>query len=348
MDDVDVGLGADRHAAAFTHEFDDALHAHGEAHAGGGTTAEHFNERVVATAAADRALGAELVRDPLEDRVVVVVEAAHEAGIDHVLDAGGGDELLHAGEEGAAFLTEEVEQTRSSVDELLHLGVLRVENAQRIRVETAAGVLVEHVLIALEVLDQGLAVGLAFRQRAERVELEADIAHAEFLPDAGEHHDHLGVNVRTLHAERLGAELVELAVAAALRTLVTEHRAAVPEALRGAVEQAVLVDGAHDGGGAFGTQRELVAVHAVGEGVHLLLHDIGHFADAAGEHLRVFKDRSADFLIAVAFENADGRLLQGLPDGGIGGEHVVHALDAGEFFFAHSCQLSDCPRDDAP
>ena len=48
--------------------------------------------------------GAELVRDPLEDRVVVVVEAAHEAGIDHVLDAGGGDELLHAGEEGAAFL----------------------------------------------------------------------------------------------------------------------------------------------------------------------------------------------------------------------------------------------------
>jgi hypothetical protein len=71
-------------------------------------------------------------------------------------------------------------------------------------------------------------------------------------------------------------------------------------------------------------------------------------ADAAGEHLRVFKDRSADFLIAVAFENADGRLLQGLPDGGIGGEHVVHALDAGEFFFAHSCQLSDCPRDDAP
>ena len=141
---------------------------------------------------------------------------------------------------------------------------------------------------------------------------------------------------------------MELAVAAALRTLVTEHRAAVPEALRGAVEQAVLVDGAHDGGGAFGTQRELVAVHAVGEGVHLLLHDIGHFADAAGEHLRVFKDRSADFLIAVAFENADGRLLQGLPDGGIGGEHVVHALDAGEFFFAHSCQLSDCPRDDAP
>ena len=59
MDDVDVSLGADRHAAAFTHEFDDALHAHGKAHAGGGTTAEHFNERVVATAAADRAPAAD-------------------------------------------------------------------------------------------------------------------------------------------------------------------------------------------------------------------------------------------------------------------------------------------------
>lgn len=273
MKDINVGLGARGNATAFAHELNHALHAHGKANAGRRTTAQHFDERIVASAAADRALGAELVGDPFEDRMVVVVKTADKSWIDYVVDAGGGDELLHAGEEGAAFFAEEVEKTRSGVDKLLHLRILRIENAKRIRVEASARVLVEHVLVALKVLDQGFAVSLALGQRTERVELKSDCSHAQFLPDAREHHDHFGIDVGPLHAKGLGTELMKLTVAPALRTLVAEHRAAVPEALRGAVEETVLIDCAHDSGRTFGAQRQLVAVHAVGEGVHLLFHN---------------------------------------------------------------------------
>ena len=114
-----------------------------------------------------------------------------------------------------------------------------------------------------------------------------------------------------------------------------EHRAAVPEALRGSVKEVVLIHGAHDRRGALRTERKLVAVHRIGEGIHFLLDDIGHFAHAAREDAGIFKNRRTDFLIAVLFEDAHAGLLHKLPDGGVLREHVVHALDAGEFFLSH-------------
>ena len=60
-----------------------------------------------------------------------------------------------------------VEKARRAVDEILHVGILRVKNAQRIRVETALRVVVEHILIRFEIGDQRLAVTLALILRAE-------------------------------------------------------------------------------------------------------------------------------------------------------------------------------------
>ena len=104
----------------------------------------------------------------------------------------------------------------------------------------------------------------AFFLRAERIHLELHGTDAERLPHASEHHDDFGVDVRAFHTERFGAKLMELAIAAALRTFVTEHRPPVPEALRGAVEQIVFVNGTHDRGCAFRAERKLVTVHRVG------------------------------------------------------------------------------------
>ena len=153
MHDVDVGLRANGHVADFTHEFDHALEPHREAHARSGLAAEHLDERVVATAAADRALGAELVGNPLENRVVVIVQAANKARIDLVLDPRGAHEFLKAIEERAAFVAEEIKKLGRRFNERLHIRILRVENTKRIRVEAALGVVVKHVLVGLEVSD---------------------------------------------------------------------------------------------------------------------------------------------------------------------------------------------------
>ena len=95
----------------------------------------------------------------------------------------------------------------------------------------------------------------------------------------------LGVDVRTGKAERLDVDLVELAIAALLRPLVPEHRARGPQLQPRAAQQAVGDRGAHDAGGGLRTQRQAVAA-GVGEGVHLLLDDVGELADGALEQRR--------------------------------------------------------------
>ena len=171
--------------------------------------------------------------------------------------------------------------------------------------------------------------------RAEGVELKTDRTDLQFTPEAREHHDHFGVDVWTRHPERFGAQLMELTIAAALRTLMAEHRSEVPKALRGAVQKIVLVHRADYRRRAFRTKRELVTVHRIGEGIHFLFDDVGHFAHAARKDARVLKNRRADLLIAVALKHVDGRRLNILPNRSVLRKHVVHALDAGKFFFSH-------------
>ena len=69
--------------------------------------------------------------------------------------------------------------------------------------------------------------------------------------------------------DRLDAELVKLAVSSRLRPVVAKERPEVkePNRLRLLVKARLKV-GAHDGGGAFGPQRER-SVAPVPEGVHL-------------------------------------------------------------------------------
>ncbi|MNN39952.1 hypothetical protein D3C81_1540090 [compost metagenome] len=90
-----------------------------------------------------------------------------------------------------------------------------------------------------------------------------------------------------------------------------------------------MLDGrTHGGGSAFGTQRQLLAVERIGEGIHLLLDDVGHLADAAHEQLRVLDDRRAQLLVAVGAQHGARGILEMLPQRRIGRQHVVHALHA--------------------
>jgi hypothetical protein len=65
-----------------------ALDAHGEAAGRRRLAAQLLDQAVVAAAGADRALRAELVGHPLEHGEVVVVQAAHQARVDAIGNAG--------------------------------------------------------------------------------------------------------------------------------------------------------------------------------------------------------------------------------------------------------------------
>jgi hypothetical protein len=232
---------------------------------------------------------------------------------------------------GERRLTEEIDELRRIAHDFLEFRVLRVEHAQRVGVEPPLAVLVELVLESFEIGDQLLAVRGAFRRLAQRIDLEAHAAQSEVVPKALAHQDDLGIGIGTGKAERLDTHLMKLPVTAALRPLVPEHRARVPEALRTVVQQIVFDRRAHHGRGVLGAQRQVLAIERVGEAVHLLLDDIGHFADAAREKLRVLDDRRADVLITVGAQHRAYGVLEKFPQHGLLREDVVHPLDAGEF-----------------
>ena len=77
----------------------------------------------------------------------------------------------------------------------------------------------------------------------------------------------------------------------------------------------MFINSTNHSGGAFRTKRQLIAVHGVGEAVHLLFNDVRYLADAAGKNARIFKNRRTDFLITVGRQHVDAGLLHVLPDG---------------------------------
>src|SRR5689334_17272389 len=80
----------------------------------------------------------------------------------------------------------------------------------------------------------------------DRIDREPDAGEAQRTPQPREHDDLLGIDVRAGKAQRLDVELMKLAIASFLRTLVTEHRTAGPHALRPLVNEIVLYRGAND------------------------------------------------------------------------------------------------------
>ncbi len=70
-----------------------------------------------------------------------------------------------------------------------------------------------------------------------------------------------------------------------------------------------------------------VLVGAVLEGVHLLLDDVGHLADATHEELRVLQDRGADVAKRKARHLLAHDAFEPFPARRLGRQDVVHAFD---------------------
>ena len=139
--------------------------------------AELLEQAVVAAAAADRALRAEAIGDPLEHGQVVVVEAAHQARIDAVGEPGGVEHGAHARRSGASDSAPRKSISRGAPSTIACIaGFLLSRMRSGLLCRRRRAVLVERVGVLLEVGDQRGAVGAALVGLAEAVDLEANVA----------------------------------------------------------------------------------------------------------------------------------------------------------------------------
>ena len=193
--------------------------------------------------------------------------------------------------------------------------------------QPAAGVLVEHVLVALEIRDQLRTERAPLLRAADGIHLQLHALDAQLPPQPPRHHQQLDIDVGVRVPERFRPERMVLAVASLLGPLVPEQRAAVPQPLRPLVEQVVLQRRAHGWRRAFRAQGELLAVHRVDEGVHLLLDDVGRLAYPAHEELRPLDDGRADLAVAVLLEHRARGFLEKAPAVRLVRQDIVHPAD---------------------
>src|ERR1700676_3938276 len=116
-----------------------------------------------------------------------------------------------------------------------------------------------------------------------------------------------------------------LAVASLLRALVPEKRPAVPESLGTIVEHVVFERGTNGGRGSFRAERETLVV--VDKRIHLLLDDVGHFADGAHEKIGLLDDGCSDVAISVLPEHIAHGVFEDMPERRFVRKNVVHAAD---------------------
>ncbi len=226
----------------------------------------------------------------------------------------------------ARRVVQEVERRGGALQDLPRLGILRVEEPERVLREPPRVLRAEPAGVRTDVLLQRLREVLARLPRRDAVERRDQVRQPERLQEAEEGDEDLRVARRRRRAHELEADLAELAVAAGLRLLVAELRTRVPEADRtGHVLEALLHQRAHDAGRVLRPQGQRPAL-AVRERVHLLVHDVGGVADRAGEEVRALEDRGADLGVAERAEYAPRRVLdrgEALADGR---EEVVRSL----------------------
>ena len=189
------------------------------------------------------------------------------------------------------------------------VGTLVVEHPQRVDLGALSGFLVK-VELKQEVLQQ-FPILRSAGVIAQRGDLQPETVEAERAETGVGDRDDLGVQCGIVDADGLDTDLLQLAVAAGLGTLVAEERARVTQLDRQrAAVQTMLDHRADDPGGALRPKCHR-AVSTVGEGVHLLGHHVGGLAHAAGEQRGVLEDRQLDVAVSGPASGVQQRRADG-------------------------------------
>ena len=324
VDDVDLDprRGGREHALGVAGQ-QDPLDPRAEADATGpGRAAEGLDEAVVATAATDGVLRrVERVGRELEQRVVVVVEPAHQPGLDLERDPEDLQPLLHPVEARLGVRREVLQHLGRSRHHGLVLRPSGVQDPQRVERQRLPALLGEVGGVALQVSGQRSQVRGPAGVVAERVDDQSPLGQPEGAVEAVEEGDDLDVGIRVVRPDDLGVDLEVLPVTGRLRGLVAEVRAGRPGLPRHG--RVVLGEGPHEPRGDLRANRHPPATLVL-EVVHLLADDVRRLADPL-EHLEVLDQRCDD-------QPEPGPLGQTGEDGqqprpalGLRREHVGHA-----------------------
>src|SRR6267378_4529515 len=198
----------------------------------------------------------------------------------------------------AVLGAQELVERRRRGDDGTVLLILRIENAQRIGLESLPRFFGQRVTVRREVRRERLGDLRPALRVTDRVHLEAVTSQTELTEETSGEVDDLDVGRGLLGPETFQAPLPELPIAKKLRPLPAEHRVGVeePDRPRRAV-QPVFEERAGYGGRPFGTERE-PALTVQRNVVHLLSHDVAGLADTFHEHGTVFDDRRDDPRVA--------------------------------------------------
>ncbi len=189
-----------------------------------------------------------------------------------------------------------------------------------------------------KVVDQVRPIDPTRLGSAERVDVEFHALDTETAPQPCRHGNELDVGIGTGKADGLDVDLVELPVTPFLRLFVPEHRADGPQLVARTAQQAVGNHCAHHTGGRLRTQRQTLAT-LVGEGVHLLLDNVGELTDRALEKRGVLDDGCTNLREAILREQLAHGVFEMLPSADLLRQHIIHATDRLYLL----CQLN-CPR----
>ena len=182
MNHIDIRHHTFRLTTTLLPEGQKSLHTHGKTSRRRGLAAELGHQPVIAATRTDRALSAEAGRNPLEDRTVVVVKAAHQAVIDTIGHSCILQQGLHTIEVLTGLLAQEIRKAGRRFDNTLQVGILGIQDAQRIRVQAAQAILVEAILVLLEIGDQGCTMRCALLAATQGVDLQPDIVETQIVP----------------------------------------------------------------------------------------------------------------------------------------------------------------------
>ena len=239
---------------------------------------------------------------------------------------------------GAAGVVEIIQHHRQFFDDGLVGGNFAVEHAERID-DSATLAIVAHVVDdAGQRFAQRLVVNRAAFIIADGIQFQLPVPDADTIQKRAQHFDDFGIHAGRFaagggRADDLGADLVELAIAAFLRALAAELRADVKKLLQARpLPQFVLDVGAHHAGGILRAQRQPLRFFRLGAaaifpGKHFFADDIGLFPHGALEELQILDDRGANLAEVVHAEDVAHRSLGKIPKRRLRRQQVAGSAD---------------------
>ena len=210
---------------------------------------------------------------------------------------------------------------------------LAVQHPQRVCLQAPVAVGAQLAPAAFQKSYQRRAVPGAALDAADGIHLQHRPRHPQLLPQIPQHQQQLRVDEGIRAAEHFGADLVELAQPALLGALPPEHGPEIVELPhRLHLVELSLDVGPHHPRRTFRPQAQQGGLRVpVGEGVHLLLDDVGALPQRTRKELGLLQDGNSNLLEVVSGKYLYRGLFDPLPEIHFIRRNVRESLDAGQF-----------------